>query len=81
MDFKRTSLLTFTCLHNLEFNLYRLYCGFRNHGYIIYPVKLTVANRFRIGCIGRLCKEHMKGAISAIKSMIKAFSINQISYD
>ena len=30
---------------------------------MIYPGKLTVADLFRIGCIGRLYPDHMRGAL------------------
>ena len=33
---------------------------------MIYPGKLTVADSFRIGCIGRLNAEHMRGALAAV---------------
>jgi 2-aminoethylphosphonate-pyruvate transaminase len=35
-------------------------------GYVIYPGKLTVAESFRIGCIGRLGATEMRGALEAI---------------
>jgi len=35
-------------------------------GYVIYPGKLTVADSFRIGCIGRLGAEQMHGVLAAI---------------
>ncbi len=32
-------------------------------GYVIYPGKLTVADSFRIGCIGRLGEAEMRGVL------------------
>ena len=74
-------IVTFHMPTNPEFNFDKFYDGLRDLGYVIYPGKLTVANSFRIGCIGRLNQEHMEGALNAIKGMVEAFCISQISYD
>ena len=42
----------------------------RRRGYVIYPGKLTVAPSFRIGCIGRIGPEEMRGALSAIEATL-----------
>ena len=39
-------------------------------GYVIYPGKLTVAESFRIGCIGRLGAAEMLGALGAIREAL-----------
>jgi 2-aminoethylphosphonate-pyruvate transaminase len=39
-------------------------------GYVIYPGKLTVADTFRIGCIGRLDESHMRNALAAIEAVL-----------
>ncbi len=39
-------------------------------GYVIYPGKLTVADSFRIGCIGRLGAAEMHGALGAIREVL-----------
>jgi 2-aminoethylphosphonate-pyruvate transaminase len=45
---------------------------------VIYPGKLTVANSFRIGCIGRLDLEQMQGALDAVAKMLTKFGIDEI---
>ena len=37
---------------------------------VIYPGKLTVADSFRIGCIGRLGETEMKGALAAVREVL-----------
>ena len=74
-------IVTFHMPTNPEFDFDQFYDGLRDQGYVIYPGKLTVANSFRIGCIGRLDQEHMVGALKAIKGMVEAFGISQISHD
>ena len=42
-------------------------------GYVIYPGKLTVADTFRIGCIGRINEGHMRDALAAIEAVKAEF--------
>ena len=44
-------------------------------GYIIYPGKLTVADSFRIGCIGRLGPAEMRGAMDAIRASLREMGV------
>ena len=46
------------------------YDKLRERGYVIYPGKLTVAESFRIGCIGRLGEAEMRGALAAIAAVM-----------
>jgi 2-aminoethylphosphonate-pyruvate transaminase len=58
---------------NPKFDFNRFYDSLSEQGYIIYPGKLTVADSFRIGCIGRLGAEQMHGALAAIKNAMDKF--------
>jgi 2-aminoethylphosphonate-pyruvate transaminase len=71
-------IVTFHMPANPEFVFSEFYDGLRNMGYVIYPGKLTVADSFRIGCIGRLDREHMQGALDAIKKILNQFAIDKI---
>ena len=44
-------------------------------GYVIYPGKLTVAESFRIGCIGRLGAAEMNGALAAIGEALREMGV------
>ncbi len=44
-------------------------------GYVIYPGKLTVAESFRIGCIGRLGAAEMNGALGAIREALAEMGV------
>ena len=46
---------------------------------MIYPGKLTVADSFRMGCIGRLDQQHMQGALDAVRNLLNEFGIDKIS--
>ena len=45
---------------------------YRENGYVIYPGKLTVAPSFRIGCIGHLGADEMRGALPKAQHWIVA---------
>ena len=72
-------IITFHMPGNPEFDFNAFYDGLKNQGYVIYPGKLTVANSFRMGCIGRLDQQHMQGALDAVRKMLDQFGIEKIS--
>jgi 2-aminoethylphosphonate-pyruvate transaminase len=72
-------IITFYMPGNPEFDFDEFYDGLKNRGYVIYPGKLTVANSFRMGCIGRLDQQHMQGALDAVKQILNQFGIDRIS--
>jgi 2-aminoethylphosphonate-pyruvate transaminase len=72
-------IITFHMPANPEFDFNAFYDGLKNQGYVIYPGKLTVADSFRIGCIGRLDQTHMQAALDAVKRMLNQFGIERIS--
>ncbi|MEM7170148.1 MAG: 2-aminoethylphosphonate--pyruvate transaminase [Pseudomonadota bacterium] len=55
------------------------YNRLRDQGYVIYPGKLTVADSFRIGCIGRLGAEEMQGALTTIKRTLQEMNVTNCS--
>jgi len=60
-----------------RFHFERFYDSLRERGYVIYPGKLTVADTFRIGCIGALGEAEMRGAIEAIRRTLREFGVTQ----
>jgi 2-aminoethylphosphonate-pyruvate transaminase len=46
---------------------------------VIYPGKLTVADSFRIGCIGRLNAEHMRGVVAAVREILADMNVRQLA--
>jgi len=72
-------IITFHMPTNPEFDFAAFYDGLKNQGYVIYPGKLTVADSFRMGCIGRLDLTHMQAALDAVKRMLNQFGIDRIS--
>ena len=58
-----------------NFVFQRFYDALKERGYVIYPGKLTVANSFRIGCIGRLYPEDMRGALAAVREVLDEMGV------
>lgn len=77
-DLQAPIIITFHMPVNPQFDFDQFYDGLRDQGYVIYPGKLTVADSFRMGCIGRLNAEQMQGALDAVKSILARFSIDKI---
>jgi 2-aminoethylphosphonate-pyruvate transaminase len=63
-------IVTFHMPTDPKFVFQRFYDGLKDRGYVIYPGKLTVADSFRIGCIGRLYPDDMRGALAAVREVL-----------
>ena len=73
-------IVTFHMPSNPEFDFEAFYDGLKQRGYVIYPGKLTVADSFRMGCIGRLDGEQIQGALDAVADMLRCFGIDRITH-
>jgi 2-aminoethylphosphonate-pyruvate transaminase len=58
-----------------RFEFKTFYDGLAARGYLIYPGKLTKSASFRIGCIGRLSEDHMRGALAAIRETLDEMGV------
>jgi 2-aminoethylphosphonate-pyruvate transaminase len=54
-----------------------LYDRLSRRGFVIYPGKLTVADSFRIGCIGRLGEAEMRGVLDAIRDILAEMGVTR----
>ena len=68
-------IVTFHMPRDPRFVFQRFYDALKDRGYVIYPGKLTVADSFRIGCIGRLYPEQMAGALAAVREVLAEFGM------
>jgi 2-aminoethylphosphonate-pyruvate transaminase len=69
-------IITFHMPTDPKFNFQRFYDGLKDRGYVIYPGKLTVADSFRMGCIGRLNQTHMQGAVDAVRDVLAELGVS-----
>lgn len=68
-------IVTFHMPADPRFDFQTFYDKLKDRGYVIYPGKLTVADSFRIGCIGRLDESHMKGALAAVRAALSEMGV------
>jgi 2-aminoethylphosphonate-pyruvate transaminase len=68
-------IVTFHMPTDPRFVFQTFYDKLKDRGYVIYPGKLTVADSFRIGCIGRLDESHMKGALAAVRAAMSEMGV------
>jgi 2-aminoethylphosphonate-pyruvate transaminase len=69
-------IITFHMPVHPKFVFQTFYDALKDRGYVIYPGKLTVADSFRIGCIGRLFAKDMRGAVAAIKDVMDEMGVS-----
>jgi 2-aminoethylphosphonate-pyruvate transaminase len=68
-------IVTFRMPADPKFVFETFYDKLRARGFVIYPGKLTVADSFRIGCIGRLGEAQMKGALEAVHAVMREMGV------
>jgi 2-aminoethylphosphonate-pyruvate transaminase len=69
-------IVTFHMPTDPKFVFQTFYDRLKDRGYVIYPGKLTVADSFRIGCIGRLYPKDMKGALAAVREVLDEMRVS-----
>ncbi len=71
-------IVTFRMPVDKNFVFQTFYDRLKDRGYVIYPGKLTVADSFRIGCIGRLYPSHMRGVLAAIREILNEMDVRSL---
>ncbi|MBI5119435.1 MAG: 2-aminoethylphosphonate--pyruvate transaminase [Rhodospirillales bacterium] len=74
-DVQAPIIVTFRMPADPAFDFQAFYQAMARRGFLIYPGKLTVADSFRMGCIGRLDLSHMKAAILAVQETMKEMGV------
>lgn len=70
-------IVTFKMPADPAFKFQAFYDGLKDKGYVIYPGKLTVADSFRMGCIGALGETEMNGALAAVRDVLKTMGVDR----
>jgi 2-aminoethylphosphonate-pyruvate transaminase len=68
-------IVTFHMPSDPAFVFQSFYDNLGERGFVIYPGKLTVADSFRIGCIGRLGEEEIRGALAAVGETLSQMGV------
>ncbi len=71
-------IVTFHMPKDAKFVFQTFYDKLKDRGYVIYPGKLTVADSFRIGCIGRLDAGHMQSALAAVAEVLAELGVERL---
>jgi 2-aminoethylphosphonate-pyruvate transaminase len=71
-------IITFHMPKDPKFVFQTFYDRLKDRGYVIYPGKLTVADSFRIGCIGRLNADHMRGVLAAVAEVLAELGVKDL---
>jgi 2-aminoethylphosphonate-pyruvate transaminase len=69
-------IVTFHTPSDPAFDFKIFYDGLRQRGYVIYPGKLTVADSFRIGCIGHVFEADIRGALAAVEEVLNEMGVD-----
>ena len=69
-------IITFKQPQNANFDFQQFYNALSEKNFLIYPGKLTIADTFRIGCIGNLDENDMKDTLIAVKEVVQDLNIN-----
>ena len=68
-------IVTFLEPADARFDFREFYERLRLRGFVIYPGKLTVAESFRIGCIGNLGRSEILAALAAIGAVLEELGV------
>ncbi len=74
-DLQAPIIVTFRMPADPSFVFQTFYDHLGERGFVIYPGKLTVADSFRIGCIGRLGEEEMRGVLDAVRETLARMGV------
>ncbi len=61
-----------------KFVFQRFYDALKDRGYVIYPGKLTVADSFRIGCIGRITPDDMRRFLATVADVLTEMGVTNL---
>lgn len=71
-------IYTFHMPREPRFVFQTFYDRLKARGYVIYPGKLTVADSFRIGCIGRINADHMRGFLANVAEVLAEMGVTRL---
>ncbi|KLN60119.1 2-aminoethylphosphonate--pyruvate aminotransferase [Kiloniella spongiae] len=68
-------IVTFHKPTDPKFDFQNFYDRLAERGYLIYPGKLTVADSFRVGCIGRMGNDDIRDALVVIEETLNEMGV------
>ena len=71
-------IVTFHMPKDPAFHFQTFYDRLKDRGYVIYPGKLTVADSFRIGCIGRIDAGQMRDFLTNVRHVMAEMGVKSM---
>ena len=71
-------IYTFHMPKSPAFVFQTFYDRLKDKGYVIYPGKLTVADSFRIGCIGRIYPDDMRAFLETVADVLAGMGVKSL---
>jgi len=68
-------IVTFQAPASAHYDFKTFYNTVKARGYILYPGKLTTVETFRVGCMGQLGERGMRGAVEAVREVLREMGI------
>jgi 2-aminoethylphosphonate-pyruvate transaminase len=72
-------IVTFHSPPDPAYDFIEFYRRVRDHGFILYPGKLTAVDTFRVGCIGAIGAETLRQAVAAIAEALREMGVRRFS--
>jgi 2-aminoethylphosphonate-pyruvate transaminase len=72
-------IVTFHAPADPAYDFAEFYRRVREHGFILYPGKLTAVETFRVGCIGAIDASTMKAAVAAIAGVLRDMGVRDMA--
>jgi 2-aminoethylphosphonate-pyruvate transaminase len=69
-------IVTFHAPGDSRYDFKTFYAFAREHGFILYPGKLTQVDTFRVGCIGAIGRHEMEQAVHAVELALQDMGIS-----
>jgi 2-aminoethylphosphonate-pyruvate transaminase len=72
-------IVTFHAPPDPAYEFGAFYRRVREQGFILYPGKLTSLETFRVGCIGAIDEQALRGAVAAVAQVLRQMGVRRIA--
>ncbi len=80
-DLQAPIIVTFHSPPDPKYDFGEFYRRVREHGFILYPGKLTAVDTFRVGCIGAIGADTLRQAVAAVADSLSEMGVRRVAPD
>jgi len=80
-DLQAPIIVTFHSPPDPKYDFGEFYRRVREHGFILYPGKLTAVDTFRVGCIGAIGTDTLRQAVAAVADTLSEMGVRRVAPD